>query len=657
MIYRPQPTLSAPRRSRRLRTAAALAISSAAACSLLLGCESAVHSDEFSHNWGNYADSVLARNIANDSLNQLPVNTSPVNKGVHEYARVDSPGPDAGPTAATDPTPEITPATAASSSPATTDASDADTIVPANAVAAEPVSTRPGDAPATRPEPSSLGQPEPYVTLSLEDAIARAMKNSLAIKVEAYNPGIKEAQVIQAQAAFDAVLFGQSQWTRQDEPETEQFSVGDETSWNNQIGIRKLFDSGGTGQITVGDNYLDINEKVNPTIPLTVNPSHTAYLNAQLSQPLLRGFGSDVNNANIFLAQKDSRIALNVFRRQVIQSVADIEEAYLSLVQTTALVDIQVRLLENTQDSYTKLEARAHIDVDQVQLSQALSAVEQRKADLIVARKNVRNSSDKLKSLINDPALDLRSNLLIVPTDKPVSEPITLDVAEQLDIALHQRSEMQEARLTIDKADIVLDVARNDLLPKADMVVSTQLTGLDNGLDQAIYGGALQADKYIDFAAGLKFEIPLGNRDAESNFRRRILERRQALTQMLQEAQQVILDVKTQLRELLTDYQEIQARSLARQSAFNELRAINTQEAVGEKLSPEFLQLKLDSQARLADAETAELQSLIDYDTAIYKLEQAKGTLLEYERVSIDAAPLQNADENKIRFLGATYGK
>ena len=43
----------------------------------------------------------------------------------------------------------------------------------------------------------------------------------------------------------------------------------------------------------------------------------------------------------------------------------------------------------------------------------------------------------------------------------------------------------QEARLQVEKTDIVVNVARNNLLPKVDLVAGLQTTGLDNGFDAA----------------------------------------------------------------------------------------------------------------------------------------------------------------------------
>ena len=56
----------------------------------------------------------------------------------------------------------------------------------------------------------------------------------------------------------------------------------------------------------------------------------------------------------------------------------------------------------------------------------------------------------------------------------------------------------------------------------------------------------------------------------------------------------------------------------------------------GEALTPTFVQLKLDTQERLADARHNENQALANYNIALFKLEQAKGTLLRYNNVVME---------------------
>ena len=73
------------------------------------------------------------------------------------------------------------------------------------------------------------------------------------------------------------------------------------------------------------------------------------------------------------------------------------------------------------------------------------------------------------------------------------------------------------------------------------------------------------------------------------------------------------------------------------------LRGVNDREAAGEPLTPEFVELKLDRQVALADARRAESQSIADYNQSIARVEQAKGTLLQYENVMMqeDAIPYE----------------
>ena len=66
--------------------------------------------------------------------------------------------------------------------------------------------------------------------------------------------------------------------------------------------------------------------------------------------------------------------------------------------------------------------------------------------------------------------------------------------------------------------------------------------------------------------------------------------------------------------------------------------------------------MKLDSQQRLANAELLEVQALVNYNLALMKLETAKGTLLEYNRIAIDRPPEKDDNDWKFRLLGTTYG-
>ncbi len=300
-------------------------------------------------------------------------------------------------------------------------------------------------------------------------------------------------------------------------------------------------------------------------------------------------------------------------------------------------VEIFDRLVKASEQTDELVQARKDLDATKASLNQASSALSTRRVALLQAQRSYREASDKLKNLINDPEISIRENALINPTDKPVAEPIMYSTAECIETALRQRTELQEARLQLEKADIVVKVAKNDLLPQLDMVVGLQSNGLQNDFDAA-FGSTVNPMNSMDFNAGVKLSFPLGNRLAEATLNRRQNERRQVMAQMFQEAEQVVDDVKINLRQLLTLYQEIQLDDQARIEAGNEFEGIIEIEDIRAK-TPEFLQLKLDSQANLASTEQALAQAIVNYNIAIVRLEQSKGTLLEFNRISLDRPP------------------
>lgn len=624
-------------------------VAAAAAVAIALGgcAASPFHTEDHAQSYARFADSLLARTVAS-SLPQAPRGAG-ADQGVHEF---DS--------------------TAAAHHPYH-ESMDSQVVVPApyrKITRRHPRLKEPRNIKAKAyigEHVAALNQPEHRIYLSLQSAIERAMRHSLAIKVQAYNPGIRAAEVTQAQAAFDAVLFANTQYNHTDEPSpytpfntstTSPVLPGTnrQDTVASQIGVRKLLSTGATVQLGVGENYLDVKQNPQGFFP-TINPSNTADINLTIDQPLLQGFGGLTSKATIYLAQRNQRIALAQFRSNVIGQVSKVEQGYYQLVGSYSALKIQQRLLEDTEVTQKRLVARGQFDVNSVQIAQGRSAVEQRKADLIKAQGNLRSASDQLKDLINDPSLSLRGNDLLIPTDKPIDVPVAFNVADALETALRQRSILQEDRQNIQRADIEIGVAKNDLLPKANLTFSTQTTGLAaDGSFNGAFNRTVNGLHFMDYAAGIQVSIPLGNRAAEGQLEQRKLERAQSVTQMLADAHTVIYQVKTELRNLLTSYQQTQAYDAERRAAADELTGLEIQQGAGQKLTPTFLQLKLDAQQALANAELSEVQSLINYNDALVLLQQAQGTLLEFDRIAIAPAPLgEPRYEGRIRFLGHSY--
>ena len=466
------------------------------------------------------------------------------------------------------------------------------------------------------------------VRLTLQKAIELAVKNNLDIRTARYTPAITETRLTQAEAFFDANFFINSGYTRNADPNFGNVFAGQQGAalsemYNFQTGINKQLASG--AQLTTSTSL----DHTHSSFGGDTSNFFESNLTVNLVQPLLRGFGADVNRASIILARNALQSSRQQLRSDLISLAEQVESQYWLLSFYKQSLLIQTRLLERTIDDRNRLRTRQNFDVNPVRLTEANSFVELRRSDVIRARQLVRDASDALKRLINSEELPVSAETLILPVDWPVDVPLQFSLLDAVTTALNNRPDLQTLLYNIKDASIRQRVADNGRLPILNVTLGNTLSGVNINNPVAAYGDFIELD-FVDWIAQANFEVPIGNRGPEAAYEESILARKQSVVAYQSQAQQVVLEVKNALRELLTSYELIGATRAARLAAADNLRAIEEQEAAGVALTPEFLlDLKLQAQSRLADAETQEVQSLINYNNAIATLYSVMGTLLD----------------------------
>ncbi len=481
-----------------------------------------------------------------------------------------------------------------------------------------------------------LDRPTAEVAVSLEAAVAAALRNNLNVQAARFGPAITGAQVVAAQAAFDWIFFGSVDWSNLDQtrivPAVNGVPVGSFVNRSQSVaydtGVRRRLTSGGTFAVSQGLAYSD-----NDTPGLTnfPDPANSAFLEIGLDQPLLRGFGSDVNLAEIRLARNAERDSIELLRTDLLALITETEQAYWNLYLQRQTLLIQQRLLDRGVGTRDVLEGRLDFDVKPAEFSDAVARVESRRASVIRAQNRLRQASDTLKQLMNDPDIEVASELLLVPTDAPVDAPIEFSLLDSIISAVDRRPEVQRAILRIDDASIRQQVAENARLPLLDLALRTRFSGLDRDVGDAY--AEIGDASFVDYLAGLNFEQPIGNRFAEASFRARRLERMRAVVEYRSAVQQAVLGVKIALRNVVTNYQLIEQTRASRLAASENLRTLNVEEETLRGLTPDFLDLKLRRQEALALAEFEELAALVDYNNAVADLYEAMGTAMERNRI------------------------
>lgn len=484
--------------------------------------------------------------------------------------------------------------------------------------------------------PDLLGEAKtPVVQFTLKRAIELAVRHNLDLQSARLTPAIGDTLVTQAEARFDAVYFADLDFTRANSAQAPSlFDPRVDESLGLGTGLRKTLVTGGVAAIQTDMSRSDSSPAI-----FTDNPSYASDVLLSLSQPLLRNFGSDVNRADILLAQSSRQQSLQDFKSSLLSVVGQTEAAYWNLVLARQNLLIQQWLYQATVKERKRLKPRLGFDVKQASYTDVLSREETRRTEVIRARAQVRKSSDALKRLINDPQLPLSTETLVQPLEAPVDAPVQLNMVDAIATALRHRPELQSALMKISDSSIRQSVAENLRLPRLDISGQIRLNGVANtGVPEA-YDNLTDGD-YVDYILGLNFEVPLGNRAAQALYRQRQLERQQAVSGYQSQAQGVVLEIKDALRELLTGHELIGATRAARRAAAENLRSIEAEEDAGVTLSPDFIDLKLNRQQALAAAEQQEIQALTNYNTAIAQFYFAMGTLLERNGIDFqDPAP------------------
>jgi len=483
------------------------------------------------------------------------------------------------------------------------------------------------------------GEPMRTVGVTLERAARTAAANNLSIQFGRLEPAIAESRVVQAQAAFDWVFFSTLDISQIDSPTTVQavqgvqFGVGadvrDVVDWSG--GLRRQTTTGGAFSISQQLVYTDVRS---PGLDLFPDPSGRAVLSIQYDQPLLRNFGSDVALQQVRLNRNAERSSIAQLKADLIQTVTDVERAYWNLYQAYFDLLILQRLLDRAIEVRDILEVRRGLDVSDVEFFDAAQRVESRRTLVIRARNALRASSDQLKLLMNDPDLPVGAESLLLPLDGPLKEPIEFSLVDSLGEAFAMRPEVQQAILSIDDASIRQTVADNARLPQLDARVQVRLNQLDEDVVQAAENEFNSG--FTDFVFGLVFEQAIGNRGAEALSRERSLQRLQATVAYRDTLQQISADVQRSINDLITNYTLIDQTRVSRLAATQSLNAFEVQyQNIGD-FGPNTMNLLLNRQEQLANAERDEVGALVDYNITLAEFAAAKGTALERNRIDFE---------------------
>lgn len=470
----------------------------------------------------------------------------------------------------------------------------------------------------------------------LDDVVARALQYSLAVQAASQQVLIRQTLVEEASSVFDWAAFLESKWTDRDEPVGNQLLTGGPPRllndlWMTQGGVRKRTLAGGELEFA---QQLGV-EHSNSLFFVPPNQGQSR-LALSYRQPLLRGAGRQYNQALIVLANIDTQAARDQFLADLEAHLFELSRAYWLLYQDRALLLQKRQSVEQVAGLLAILENRQKLDVVKSQLVRAQAALEQRRAAIWRADASVRDAEARLRLLINDPALPYGQDIELVPHESPYAIPAQIDFSTALATAIHNRPDLNQVLQEIQMSAVRVEMSRQELLPALELLLESYVMGLDGGDDAWSALGRQFGDGAPSYSAGLRFEVPLGNRAARARLDRRRLELAQLQNQMRLAIERVKVEVELAVRDVETTWRETRAQFAVMQAARARLEYVQQRwlRLPGEEGTAGLvMEDLLTAQEVLVDSEAAYVRAQTAYHIALVGLQRTTGTLLHDEGV------------------------
>jgi outer membrane protein TolC len=508
--------------------------------------------------------------------------------------------------------------------------------------------------------------------MSLPEAMQQALSSSDVIRnlggtvVSApagtntmYNPALVEtdprSSVEAALSAFDAQVSSTLFWNKIDRGINQTFSglflpTLQQLQSNYLLEVSKI---AATGSRFAVRNHVNYDRNMLPNPSLRYPSIWELDYEAEFRQPLLQGAGVEFNRiagpnstaggANgVLLARINTDVSLADFEASVINLTRDVEQAYWDLYFAYRDLDAKIAGRDSALVTWQNIAERQRIGLrggTPENESQLRSQYFLFQAAVDDALATLYKREESLRYMLGLPP---NGPEIIRPSTEPTTAKIVFSWRPALQEAYLRRVELRRQKWEIKRTELELVAAKNFLKPRLDAVALYRFRGLGDtlmgpngpsGYENA-YSNMFDGD-YQEWQMGVQFDMPIGFRREFAAMRN--VELRLARHRAILDEQEFRIshDLSDAVRDAERAFQLMKTNLNRRVAAHDEVEALTARFEVGF----EQLDVLLRAEQRLAESNSAYYRSLIDYSLAIRDVHMAKGSLLEYDGVSLAEGP------------------
>jgi outer membrane protein TolC len=479
-----------------------------------------------------------------------------------------------------------------------------------------------------------------------------------SIRVLSLDPAIIGANIESSLSKFDAQWNTSVNWNTTDKPSNGLAFLQNGTGATFSTGIIKPLPTGGVAGITFDTVYQDLSNPQARTFT-TLNPNYQPQLQFAFEQPLLQGYGVEINqlrttlvnatNANLQFLQTGQTEGILItrirfdqaraeFERVVQFMLLNVETAYWNLYGAYWTLYSRESALRQAFEAWRINKARFEAGRVAIQeFAQARQQYELFRGQRLTALGQVLEDERQLRTLIGLPRSD---GTRLIPIDAPTLTPYNPDWETAAQETLTLKPELIAARQDLKFRQLEVILQKNSLLPDLRLTSQYNLYGIGTRLDGPSDVNAfrsLATGNFSDWQIGLRMFMPIGFHDAHSQVRaaRLNLARSYLAVQDLEQKSLGLLEL--QYRHLFEFHLQIETQRSQRLAAAQFLNARFQEFLAGRAITLDIL---LEAQRVWADALNQEYAAIVQYNNALAGFEWAKGTILQHDNVVISEGPL-----------------
>lgn len=467
-------------------------------------------------------------------------------------------------------------------------------------------------------------------SLSLNDVVARLRASNRSILTKQAEAAITATGIERAEGAFQPQLTAaavrggtQQKNTFEEELIRQNLGVYDRRGSDVSAGVSSVLPATGA-KVEVKSSlsrFITNNNRNDPLRPPGANDNRSA-VGVSVTQPLARDAGAEVTQAKLNMARLDTTAAEYASRDTETSVVAEAVLAYHELVFAQQRVSAAQEKISTSASLLSEAQAlRRQGRLAQTEVWEVENALARYRSALSEAIQYQRERSNRLRAmLMMEP-----SPVLFKAVDElPEVQAGPVDTTESLRLALSKRDDYLMRKVQADREGVQLAYAKNQKLPRIDLVASYGLNGLEYGARQAL--DLQRARDYPSWSLGVQVNVPLGaNKQADADLQAAVLRREDALLALKAMETQIAADIDTSAA-LLASMSE--RWSLWREVATREVEQLAAERAKFAAGRSDTRELLL-RQERVINARLSVQEQQVGFARAQTLLQAAQGVLME----------------------------